>query len=473
MKILLSWVAFTNDFKNGAVDSDGPTANFHQYFYKHDKHLLLSASRGEDVRLEMLLSFLRRTYPDRVIEPFYMQVDDVIDLMQIKPKIERLLTDLKDHELDIFISPGTPAMQVAWHLCHISLNQNTHLWQTRAARYSNLKKPELVEVSYERSSVPISIMVREKDTSTRPKDGILVTSTMKAVYARAERIAQAEGVTTLLSGDTGTGKEHMAEFIHNHSARKSAPLVVLNCSAFTDSLLESRLFGHKKGAFTGADSNFKGSFEEADGGTIFLDEIGDISPYMQQALLRVLQEKEIQPIGDKARKVNVRVIAATHRDLAALCEEGKFRWDLYYRLTVAELWLPGLVKRGREDILALLDHFLKRQARVFGRKKPLLISKQIREHLTTYSFPGNVRELENMISSWYVFCDEEVTLANLPKRLVDPPSTDSLLWRDVEKVHIQKVLDLTSGNQNKAKELLGYGSINTLKNKLKEYGLAK
>jgi DNA-binding NtrC family response regulator len=471
MKILLSWLAFNNDYEDGRVLEDGPTANFHHYFYEHDQHLILSSAKAEDIRLELLLNYLHTTYPDRDIQARYMHISDVIDLMEIKPKVERLLTDLKEHEVDIFISPGTPTMQVAWHLCHLGLSQETRLWQVRGAKFTRTKKPELLEIVYERSQVPVSMLVREQNLTARPVDGILMTPAMQPLYERAGRIAQAEGVTTLIIGDTGTGKEHLAEYIHKHSARKGAPFVALNCSAFSDSLLESRLFGHRKGAFTGADSSFKGCFEQADGGTVFLDEIGDISPYMQQALLRVLQEKEIQPLGDKARKVNVRVLAATHRDLPKLCEEGKFRWDLYYRLNVADLRIPSLVNRGKEEIGALLDHFLKKQAKVFGRPRPLKVSKAVREQLFLYPFPGNVRELENMVSAWYVFCDEEVKESDLPARITTPAPTESLLWRDAEKVLIQKVLTLTNGNQSKAKDLLGYGSINTFKGKLKSYGL--
>ncbi|WP_169705262.1 sigma-54 factor interaction domain-containing protein [Runella slithyformis] len=151
---------------------------------------------------------------------------------------------------------------------------------------------------------------------------------MKPVYQRAYRIVQADGITTLIPGATGTGKEHLARYIHTNSARHAAAFVSVNCSAFTDSLLESRLFGHKKGSFTGADADHQGFFEQAEGGTLFLDEIGDIPSYMPQTLLRVLQEKEILPMGGKAKKVNVRVIAATHPNLHECCEKGTFRWAL-------------------------------------------------------------------------------------------------------------------------------------------------
>lgn len=471
MKILLSWIAFNNDFEQGKVNENGPTVSFHRHFYQYDQHWLLSTQATEDLRLTHLITHLRQSYPKRIIQPVYLNIRDVIDLSEIKPKIERLLVENGEHEMDIFISPGTPTMQVAWYLCHGSLGLKTRLLQTRAPKFTHSDKPALVEVHYETSDVPLSVMVREKQLNTKIETAILETETMKPVYQRAYRIAQADGITTLILGATGTGKEHLAKYIHTNSARHAAPCVSVNCSAFTDSLLESRLFGHKKGSFTGADADHKGFFEQAEGGTLFLDEIGDISPYMQQTLLRVLQEKEIMPIGGKAKKVNVRIIAATHRNLHECCEKGTFRWDLYYRLTVAELILPSLSERGQVDIEALLHYFLKNKALEFKRKKPLKLSNEIRERLLIYSYPGNVRELENLVSGWYVFCEETVMLQDLPERFHQVPIPESLLWKDVEKLHLQKVLQLTGGNKNKVLKTVGYGSINTLISKMKEYDL--
>lgn len=469
MKILLSWIAFNNDFEKGNVNEDGPTVSFHRHFYQYDQHWLLSTQAAEDLRLTHLITHLRQSYPKRTIQPVYLNIRDVIDLSEIKPKIERLLVENREHEMDIFISPGTPTMQVAWYLCHGSLGLKTKLLQTRAPKFTRSAKPELVEVHYETSSVPLSVMVREKQLNTKPDHQILETETMKPVYQRAFRIAQADGITTLILGATGTGKEHLARYIHANSARHAAAFVSVNCSAFTDSLLESRLFGHKKGSFTGADADHQGFFEQAKGGTLFLDEIGDISPYMQQTLLRVLQEKEIMPIGGKAKKVNVRVIAATHRHLHDCCEKGTFRWDLYYRLTVAEIRLPSLAERGQADIEALVKFFIKTKVKEFGKKTPLTLSKEVKETLLVYSFPGNVRELENMVSGWYVFCDEQVTVQDLPERFLKAAPNESLRWKDVEKAHLQMVLQLVNGNKRKAVQLLGYGSMNTLVAKMKEY----
>ena len=258
MKILLSWIAFNNDFEQGKVNENGPTVSFHRHFYQYDQHWLLSTHSADDIRLTHLITHLRQSYPDRTIQLVYLSIRDVIDLSEIKPKIERLLVENSEHEMDIFISPGTPTMQVAWYLCHGSLGLKTRLLQTRAAKFTRSAKPELVEVNYETSGVPLSVMVREKQLNTKPNHQILETETMKPVYQRAYRIAQADGINTLILGATGTGKEHLAKYIHTNSARHAAPFVSVNCSAFTDSLLESRLFGHKKGSFTGADADHQG-----------------------------------------------------------------------------------------------------------------------------------------------------------------------------------------------------------------------
>ena len=210
---------------------------------------------------------------------------------------------------------------------------------------------------------------------------------------QAERVAETKS-TVFIMGETGTGKELLARAIHNRSAQRHMPLIKVNCAAIPDTLLESELFGHVRGAFTGATNNKKGKFALADGGTIFLDEIGTMSPPLQAKLLRVLQEREFEPLGaERTQRVEVRVIAATNRDVKRLVEEGKFLEDLFYRLNVIPFVLPPLRDR-REDIPALAEHFLRKHAQRTGRKVDGL-SEAALERLTTYDWPGNVRELEN------------------------------------------------------------------------------
>ena len=218
---------------------------------------------------------------------------------------------------------------------------------------------------------------------------------MQDVIRQAERVAETRS-TVLILGETGTGKELLARAIHDRSAQRHMPLIKVNCAAIPDTLLESELFGHVRGAFTGAATNKKGKFALADGGTIFLDEIATMSTSLQAKLLRVLQEREFEPLGaERSQKVEVRVIAATNRDIKRLVEEGKFLEDLFYRLNVIPLVLPPLRER-REDIPMLVEHFLRKHAHRSGRKIDEIRPEAL-ERLTGYDWPGNVRELENTI----------------------------------------------------------------------------
>jgi DNA-binding NtrC family response regulator len=476
-KLLFSWVALNNDFRDGKVCADdSPNYQFHKHFYEHDKHIILSSSKKDDTRLILLMNRIKLDFPDHKIEGVYMDIHDVIDLKEIKSKVENLLLEHADDELDIFFSPGTSIMQVSWYICHESLNLKTRLIQTRPPSKTKSGKTEKLFIEVERSESPYTAILKQKlsEQESLPydlKEQYLITQSLRPIYDKAYKIAQTDKVSTLILGESGTGKEHIARFIHHNSIRKDNAFIAINCSAFTDTILESRLFGHRKGSFTGAGSDSKGIFEQAEGGTVFLDEIGDISPYMQQSLLRVLQEKEFIPIGGKGKKTNVRVIAATNKDLVALCREGQFRWDLYYRLCIAELELPSLFIRGRKEIAKLMDFFLDKKLKELKRPQRLLLEPKAKELLLNYHYPGNVRELENLIETLYVFCEKKVSTINIPERFHMSPVGSSLSWKEVEKQHISKVLNICKGNQRRAWQVLGYGSLNTLKKKIKDYGI--
>ncbi len=475
-RILISWIAKNNDFKAGKVDRENsPNYLFHKHFYNYDKHLILFASEKDELAATHLHTTLVDDFPEHQVEPVNMEVSDVINLPEIKTKTEALLLKYREDEIDIFFSPGTSIMQVSWYICHTSLGLKTRLLQTKPARYTKTGKPELLEIETGKSGIPMSatirdILIDEKDKGKLPE--YLITPGIRDIYDKAQKIAQTDRVTVLIYGASGTGKEHLARYIHDQSVRKDKPFIPVNCSAFQDALLESRLFGYKKGTFTGAEKDTEGLFKEANHGTIFLDEIGDISPYMQQSLLRVLQEREIQPVGGKPEKVDVRVIAATNKDLHQLCAEGKFRWDLYYRLAVAELLLPSLGERGQKDTSQLLGYFIEKKKKELRKPRKLQLSAKLRDFILSYPFPGNVRELENLIETLYIFHDDKpVTPDDLPVRFRQMPEEISLKWKDVEKQHIIKVLKLKKGNKRQANMALGYRSINTLNNKIKEYNI--
>lgn len=476
MKILISWMSFNNDFtKEGKVDlENSPNYNMHKLFWNFDKHIILSSAKKDDTRMIVLENQLRLSFPEQELEVKYMNISDVISIPEIKTKVESLLVSLKDDDITIFFSPGTSAMQVSWYICHTSLGLKTTLVQVRPAAKSKKKEHELLEITTEQSAVPFTSILKEQLFEKKSGDKIisenyLITESLKDVYNRAEKIAQTDKVTVLINGETGTGKEHLAKYIHLNSIRKDKAYITVNCSAFNDELLAAQLFGYKKGAFTGADKDTKGLFEEADSGTIFLDEIADISPRLQQTLLRVLQQKEIQPLQDKPRKVDVRIIAATNRNLPELCHEGKFRWDLFYRLAIAELEIPSLQSRRTKELDEMINYFLLKK-RVELRKQSILkIDTQVLQFMHNYGWPGNIRELENLIETLYIFCDQYVTIKDIPERFKESNLESSLKWEDVEKAHIEKVLKLKKGNQRQAWLAIGYGSINTLRNKIDEY----
>jgi two-component system, NtrC family, response regulator AtoC len=291
---------------------------------------------------------------------------------------------------------------------------------------------------------------------------------MVEVFKTVARAAATKS-TVLILGESGTGKELMARAIHQHSPRSHRPFVAVDCGAMTESLLESELFGHMRGAFTGAFSEKRGVFEEADTGTCFLDEIGDISPNMQAKLLRVLQEGEIRRVGgQKWIKVDVRIVAATNKDLAELVKQGTFRQDLFYRINVVSIPLPSLRQRT-EDISALAHHFLRRYSLENG-KSVVGISDDAMTRLRTYAWPGNIRELENTIERAVALSNQAMlTTEDLPVEMRDsptkgtPPDMPSEGWsgfaglptlEEVKKRYIQHVLSSTQGNISRAAEIL-------------------
>lgn len=478
MKTLFSWVATMHDFVRNSsntiidINEDGPTFNFHNDFYNHDRHIILSSKKGEDPDqyLEMLRSKLITKFPNRTVEVRYMDITDVISISEIKDKVEgMLIRDFKDDEIHLFFSPGTSAMQISWYIIHESGFLNTKLFQVRHGKHTATGNAELIDMQIRKSSIPGGSLLKEKSVGSGKED-YLITKTLQPIYDSAQMIAKADQVTTLICGESGSGKEHLANFIHKSSVRNDRPFIALNCSAFTDTLLESRLFGHKHGSFTGADKDHKGLLEEANGGTVFLDEIGDISPYMQQLLLRTIQEKKILPIGDsKEKKIDVRIIAATNRDLPERCSEGSFRWDLYYRLAVTELTLPALRERTLEEKKELMDFFINAKKKVFKRSKRITIEKELEKIILNYPFPGNVREMENLIENLYVFNNDVVLKDTVPARFINPVEEQKLDLKTVEKLHIIKVLKLAK-NKKQAAELLGC-VINTLEKKIKDYNI--
>jgi DNA-binding NtrC family response regulator len=357
----------------------------------------------------------------------------------------------------------------------------------RAGAYDFITKPiemDLLAVSLERAIQNHALREQVKTLSAvveraRRFDELIGASPqMQRLYDQIALVADSEA-SVLIAGESGTGKELVARAIHQHSRRNAAPFVAVNCAAMPEGLLESELFGHVRGAFTDARSSRKGLFLQAEGGTLLLDEIGDIPLPLQPKLLRVLEERRIRPVGgDEETPIDVRVIAASHRDLETAVEEGRLREDLFFRINVVSIELPPLRARGT-DILLLAQHFVQQFAARDG-KQVVGISDAVAERLLTYAWPGNVRELRNAIERAVALTHfTQVAVDDLPEKIRSYNSTSLVLGSDnpaelapmeeVERRYILHVLKTVGGNRTLAARVLGFDR-KTLYRKLRDYG---
>ena len=320
--------------------------------------------------------------------------------------------------------------------------------------------------------------LQEQSKNNKFENIIINSKAMRRIFDLISQVAITES-TVLITGESGTGKELIAKAIHANSLRRDKPLITVNCGSLPENLLESELFGHVKGAFTGAIKDKKGLFHEADQGTIFLDEIGEISLQTQVKLLRVLQEGEIRSVGDnQAIHVDVRIIAATNRNLEEEVEKRNFREDLYYRLNVIPIHIPALRSR-KDEISPLADYFLKKYSRKLNKDVPKL-SSHVLPILRNYNWPGNVRELENVIERAVTLTNKKVLniedfSMNLPGSQVSflrrRKKDQDLSLEQAERVHILECLERCSGNQKMSADMLGI-STTTLWRKLKKYQIS-
>ena len=306
------------------------------------------------------------------------------------------------------------------------------------------------------------------------------SSEMRRVFNLLSRVAEAD-VSVLVLGESGTGKELVARAVHTRSQRKDGPFIAVNCSALPEALLESELFGHTRGAFTDARSPRRGLFQQAHGGTVFLDEIGDLPLALQPRLLRALQERKVRPVGsDTEIDIDVRVLAATNQDLESAVSEKLFRGDLYYRLNVVQVRLPPLRARGN-DVLLLAQHFLRQTAARLDKHVERM-SPSVAERLLAYSWPGNVRELQNCIERAVALTAyDQLGVDDLPEKIRDYRPSQVLLASDhpselvtmdeIERRYILRVLDVVSGNKSLAAQILGFDR-RTLYRKLERYGIS-
>ncbi len=353
---------------------------------------------------------------------------------------------------------------------------------TRMGCYDYLQKPikmERVKILVDR--IAEKLKLKEENRLLRRQlevrfgyDGIIgISRQMREIYGVLDQIRH-KNATVLIEGESGTGKELVARVIWKNSKRSDKPFVAINCGSIVEGLAESEFFGHVQGAFTGATRDKEGLFQAAHGGTIFLDEVTEISPHIQVKLLRVLQEKKIRRVGEtKEREVDVRIIAATNRDAKEAVRQGRLRQDLFYRLDVVSIHIPPLRER-REDIKPLVDHFAERFEKEHDKK--VVVSPDVMELLISHNWPGNVRELEHVVERAFVLDDDGVmTREDLPPGFgrSDPPNIriSSLNLRDHEIALIQKALSRSGGKKKLAAQMLGI-DLSTLYRKIEKYGLS-
>lgn len=404
---------------------------------------------------------------------------DAINLIQ-KSLYDVVLLDMKMPRVDgtevlKFIQEHSPSSQV------IILSQYADIKMavetTKLGAYEVLGKPydidqieQTIDRAIERKKLTIDNKLLQKELSRRAGTPEIIgeSAALKQVIESAKRVAESDAIV-LIIGPSGTGKELIANLIHRSSARADGPFVPVNCSSIPDTLLESELFGHEKGAFTNAYTAKPGLVEVANGGTLFLDEVGDISPIIQPKLLRFLETGEFRRVGGtNEMSVNVRVISATNKNLQEEARAGRFREDLLYRLNVITIRVPAL-KEHREDIPLLVDYFLKKKSKW---KEPKKLSDDALKLMMMYDWPGNVRELEHVIEGAIILSPNQIIEAkdlHIADHQINP-SAQLLSIEDIEREHIKKVLKLFDGNRKKTAEALGI-SEKGLYLKIKEYGL--
>jgi len=435
----------------------------------------------DDVRVRDLLCRYISSQGHRV-----RSAGDGVEALELigKSLPDLVLTDLKmprmdGMELAAYLREHAPQVDVIVLTAYA--DRDSAIQALRLGVYDYLVKPldltelgaSLRRVAERRRLMRYSETLRKKLIESRIMGHLIgISPAMQEVYRTIEKLSTSE-CNVLILGETGTGKELVARTIHDTSPRADGPFVVLDCGGLNENLLESELFGHVKGAFTGALYDKVGIFEQANGGTLFIDEIGVTSPSFQTRLLRVLQDGQFKKVGGtKVIRSDMRVIAATNEDLESRIKEGTFREDLYYRLNVVQIVLPPLRKR-KEDIPILARYFLN-QCPELEDPESVEISREAMDALINYDWPGNVRELENVIRQAAVLSDRKVIrLEDLPERIrkVAAPAKKSLSLKDAEREHILSVLASVKGNRRRAAEMLGI-SERTLYRKLKKLGIS-
>ena len=503
---LISWIGESDHraAEGTLTDGDGPVANALLGNTRYDRVFLLTNYPHE--RSVVFCNWLEKKTNYKDIDLQDIELSSPTNYAEIYKNVCDTLLAIKlpraDVELSFHLSPGTPAMAAIWIMLAKTRFPATLLQSTKSSSPSNDGRfqIETVDFSFDLANDFLPEYLQRSDdrierlSDSLPKsppefDKIIHHSQAMAEQIDLARRIAAHDVPVLILGETGTGKELFAEAIAKASRRKEKPFIAINCGAISKDLINSELFGHKKGSFTGADSHRKGLFQEANGGTLFLDEIGDLPFDAQVKLLRVLQQGEITPVGEtNPIKVNVRIIAATHKDLMTEVSSGNFREDLFHRLAVGIIQLPPLRARSN-DIELLIEHSMAR-INADGKDQPewqhKIISPKAKNILLQYKWPGNVRELHHTLLRAAIWSRQaEISEEDIQRNLLSMPTRTEnvleqtldqgfdlqLLLDQVERHYIQKALQKARGKKKSAAELLGISNYQTLTNRMARLGI--
>jgi hypothetical protein len=490
MKTLITWIGFNEDFEKNRENNKirfkehGFTANIHRDIYavqKFERHIILSTtdnsnsiSRELEEKKNMLLKGINKYFPGQTVEIRDVAIDkkDLQNFGVIESALRSFLMEFEPTDkITIVAGTGPTAVSMAWSSLFLALKGRFELFLLQLAEYTpGGEKSALVPIEPYVDNW-LDEQLRTFHIEKEIPSDIFRDEVVNKEYDRAAAVALAPDLNVLILGETGCGKDKMAEFILEHSPLKNNSYKAINCASLPDELLYSELFGHIKGAYTGAINDRKGLFEECQGGTLFMDEIGDISSFMQQSLLRAIENWEIKRSGtNEIIKIKpIRIIAATNHNLYQKCKEGKFRFDLYYRLCTVEIELEPYRSRTLKERKEVIRYFLSRLEKKWG--KTLKLDASARKQIENYSFPGNFREIYNTLNGLFGVGNDVIKAIDLPKRFTINNEEIDEDADIVLKHHCERVYKKYNFKLSETCRALGYSNQTQLKKKFEEWGI--
>ena len=451
-KVLVSWIATRHDFIYPEKDSSsflinekGPHYSLYRDFGdEFDIHYLLSQHNEYDdievdIKCKRLAGKLRNDFGKQV-QLRYMGIDDILSIGTIKNKIDSLIkTQLREMDVQVFVSPGTPSMQTAWYLlgCELFQKENIKFFRRREQRFiegGGIPPKEFIKFDVSKYAGVINIRDNQGIGKAHSLEKPFITPSLTEVYTKAIQLAGNDKTTVLIKGAFGTGKAFLANYIHKESNRKNKLLLKINCGAYREEILENKLFGYEKGAFVNATQLTTGIFEQAKGGTVVLEDIENLPLRLQIRLASILSKKTFQRIGsNRDIELNVRLIATTTKDLYELRDHKELHNELLYRLAIGELRLPSFIEMSKKERRSWVEYFMETTYTRLETRYIDQITKEAWDFILDYNFSGNLKEVSNMVEVFYTFCDKKVTLEDIPKQMIRDDKQSVLLLENSYK----------------------------------------